>query len=292
MNTNSQKAVVLKDLGNSLFSKGQYADALAKYKEAIALDPLQVVFHSNASQCLINLKRHQEALEAANKALSLDPNHVKSLVRRSSALRALSRNQDALTDLQHASMMESNNKNIVSELTTLMEVIKLETDVQHQTTATSVQSSAESKTPKYSYSALKEASTSLQNILPDVPQPATTFGEFEVHWRSLLAHPDLLHSYLCSISPSKLSSIFKDLMTADMLYSWLLTVSRLLDLSDASSHSHGVQILENVCSLPRFSLLRIFLSPTQVELIKHIFSAMSAMPSLAEDCSRLKGKFM
>lgn len=271
MSSAAQKAVAAKDQGNAHFSAGRFDDALSKYKEAISLDNTQIAFHSNASQCLLNLKRYSDALEFANSALKLDQNHVKSLVRRASALRALSRASEAAADLKTAYNLEPTNKSIVVELSAVLASL----NVEPSSNAPSASPSAPSPTAKpFKSSALNEAQSSLDNLVPDVPQPAQSFGDFEVHWRPLRKYPELMHQYLTQFDPSKIPSIFRDLMTTEILQSWLETVLQLIKSTSAPTSPNPIAILDKLSSLPRFHLMIMFLTPTQISLVKEVFSAL------------------
>jgi tetratricopeptide (TPR) repeat protein len=293
MSSSVQKAASLKDEGNKFFTAGQYEEALAKYQMAIALDATQVVYHSNASQCLLNIKFYSEAYDAANMALALDPKHVKSLVRRAAASKALSHLSEACTDLTLASKLEPTNQNIISELNIVTQALSLATAEPKKSPLSSSSSpTIPSQSSKPTLSALEQAKIALTNTTPDLPQPAISFGEFELHWRTLSSHPSLLDTYLKSIEPTKLKSIFKDMMTADMLYTWLQTVSNLVELSDTHSLDHAKSILVNLSQLQRFSLIRMFFSSDQVQLIKSIFSKLEASLPSDSQISTIKAKFL
>ena len=286
MSDSTSQALSLKDQGNNLFSGGRFEEALVKYKEAIALDNKQPVFYSNASQCLLNLKRYQEALDYASSALKLDNIHVKSLVRRASAFRALSRFNEASQDLQLASKLEPTNKNISSELSSVLSALEIQPS-SHSIPPSST--SSQSSTKKVKFSALHEAQVALENLVPDVPPPANSFGDFEVHWRSLRGHNDLMHNYLVQFDPSKIPYIFKDLMKTEMLESWLVTVLRLVNLETPVAAPSPLSILESLSSLPKFDLMIMFLTPNQLNLVKEVFLALDQN---GIESGHIKPKFM
>lgn len=284
MSSSAQRAVAAKDQGNTHFTAGRYEEALLKYKEAISLDNTQVVFYSNASQCLLNLKKYPEAIEYATSALKLDQTHVKSLVRRASALRSLSRIADASYDLQAAHDLEPTNKSIVMELSALITALTLEAHAEFATSSASSPNSKPFKSP-----ALAEAHYSLINLVPDVPQPAQSFGDFEVHWRPLRDYPELMNQYLTQFDPLKIPSIFKDLMTTEMLQSWLETALILIQSPSTPTSPNPVTILEKLASLPRFHLMIMFLTPEQTSLVKEVFTALKEK---AIDVGSLESKFL
>lgn len=62
------EANALKDAGNQLLANGRFAQAAAKYSEAIALYP-NAVYYSNRAQALIKIESYGEAINDANEAL-------------------------------------------------------------------------------------------------------------------------------------------------------------------------------------------------------------------------------
>jgi tetratricopeptide (TPR) repeat protein len=294
----AQKANLHKDQGNKFFTSGQYQEALDCYTKAILLDPIQPVFHSNASQCLIYLKQYQKAADAASKALDLDPNHVKSLVRRSAAFQALSQLQPALADLKRASELDPTNKNLMNNLSTLLASVQLQEKPSKESATSSKPTvpSSSSSTPSPSFKnsksiALETARVELASVVPDLPQSPSTFGEFEVHWRSLQDHETLLHQFMCSIDPTQVPIMFKDLMTGDILYTFLRTIDTLVEANPGDQLA--VQLLQTISRLPRFPLLKMFLTGEQRKATTSIFQKLdaSACGLSTTEYEKLKGQY-
>lgn len=284
----------MKDMGNEKFAAGKFDEAFQLYTMAISLDATQVVYYSNAAQCLVNLKEYQKAVQFATLALNLDPQHVKSLVRRAAALQALAQPEAALKDISLAAKLEPSNKNIISELSSLMKAVQVSPEAKMTASAPS---SAATSSPKLSSqgklekrTALDEARVDLSSRTPELPQAPSTFGEFEVHWKTLVPFPELMTQYLTSISPSQYSPMFKDLLSADMFVSFLQTTLNILSRGDSASAAQAAEILSSLSLLPRFSLLKMFLSSDQKKLIATIFenASLQAQPNILD----LKTRFM
>jgi tetratricopeptide (TPR) repeat protein len=291
----SALAITLKNQGNDFFTAGQYEEALAKYLAAIKIDDSQVVFHSNAAQCLLNLNQPLQSLQYSLKATELDPKHVKSWVRQASALQALHGYNEALSLYETASKLDPTNTSIINEIQKCkLMAAESEKKVTVKSQVPELKQASQSSLPSTSkskkLSALEEAKKALEVAPTEVPQAANSFAEFEAHWRTLLPSPEMLHRYLLTIEPIKLSSIFKDLMTADMLHSWLETVKILASASQ--SRAHAILLLENISKLQRFSLLKMFLSPAQNELVKSIFSALNLESNSSPSLESLQSKFL
>ncbi|XP_045772355.1 uncharacterized protein LOC123872214 [Maniola jurtina] len=66
------------EIGNKLYKRKKFRDALAMYKEAIRLDPETAEYYSKTYSCYINLSILKEALVAAKKAVALDAKQSQS----------------------------------------------------------------------------------------------------------------------------------------------------------------------------------------------------------------------
>ncbi|KAA1083615.1 hypothetical protein PGT21_001495 [Puccinia graminis f. sp. tritici] len=77
----SQEAESLKAAGNQLVSQRDFSAAIAKYTEAIQLDPTNPVYYSNRAAAQSQLGAHDEAIEDALKALEVDPTFAKAYSR-------------------------------------------------------------------------------------------------------------------------------------------------------------------------------------------------------------------
>merc|ERR1712046_311556 len=68
--------------GNELFKAGKYAEALAKYSEAMKRDPKNHVPYSNRAACYQKLMEWQLALKDADKCVEMEPTFVKGWSRK------------------------------------------------------------------------------------------------------------------------------------------------------------------------------------------------------------------
>ncbi|KAI5958978.1 sgt2 [Candida pseudojiufengensis] len=76
-----KKADELKVEGNRAMAAKDYPTAIAKYTEAIGLDPTNVVYLSNRAAAHSSAKNHEQAVEDAEKAIKLNPNFSKAYSR-------------------------------------------------------------------------------------------------------------------------------------------------------------------------------------------------------------------
>jgi stress-induced-phosphoprotein 1 len=85
----AEAATALKDAGNKCLAAKDYAGAIAKYTEAIALDPANSVFYSNRSAAYLSKGDASAALADADKCIELKPDWSKGYGRKGAAHHAL-----------------------------------------------------------------------------------------------------------------------------------------------------------------------------------------------------------
>ncbi|KAF9363425.1 RNA polymerase II-associated protein 3 [Mortierella sp. NVP85] len=107
------------DLGNELFKKGQYQQAIERYSASMALDPSNPVLPINRAMALLKLGRFTEVERDCTLGLELDNKNVKALWRRGIARRSLGKPDDARKDFETALKIEPNNKAVKEELAKL-----------------------------------------------------------------------------------------------------------------------------------------------------------------------------
>ncbi|CAL1696596.1 unnamed protein product [Somion occarium] len=98
-------AVKLKDEGNALFIKKQYADAYVKFSQAIALDDKNAIFWANRAACLLSMERHLDAAHDARKATTLDHLYPKAWARLATAESALRDHENSAVHWEMALQM-------------------------------------------------------------------------------------------------------------------------------------------------------------------------------------------
>lgn len=76
-----EKADALKAEGNKAMAAKDFATAIAKYTEAILLDPLNVVYLSNRAAAHSSASKHDLAVEDATAAIALEPSFSKAYSR-------------------------------------------------------------------------------------------------------------------------------------------------------------------------------------------------------------------
>ena len=85
-----------KDSGNAAFQKGETAEAIDFYTQAIGLDPDDHIFYSNRSAAYLKADSISKALRDAEKCLQLKPDFVKGYNRLGAAQQGLKRFDDAI----------------------------------------------------------------------------------------------------------------------------------------------------------------------------------------------------
>jgi tetratricopeptide (TPR) repeat protein len=101
-----------KKLGNELFAKRCFADAVREYTMAIDADPTDVVYYSNRSASYMSLKRYNEALYDAVICRYLKPDWVKGCYRLSVAHLALGKYEDAAVSAWEGMQLDNDNEEL------------------------------------------------------------------------------------------------------------------------------------------------------------------------------------
>ena len=86
---NNPAAEAIKAEGNAFFKGGQYADAIAKYKEATAIDDMVPSYWSNMAACHEKLFEFEEMADAGRACVKADKNFVKGYFRLAVAYKQL-----------------------------------------------------------------------------------------------------------------------------------------------------------------------------------------------------------
>ncbi|XP_074599947.1 stress-induced-phosphoprotein 1-like [Brevipalpus obovatus] len=71
MSDSRSKAIQAKEDGNSLYKQKKFEEALAKYDEAIALDPTDLTFHLNKAAVRIEQKQYEKCVEDCDRAVEV-----------------------------------------------------------------------------------------------------------------------------------------------------------------------------------------------------------------------------
>eukprot|EP01006_Ploeotia_vitrea_P027186 TRINITY_DN60042_c0_g1_i1.p1 TRINITY_DN60042_c0_g1~~TRINITY_DN60042_c0_g1_i1.p1 ORF type:complete len:458 (-),score=56.42 TRINITY_DN60042_c0_g1_i1:86-1459(-) len=103
-----------RDEAKVLFSEGKMAEALAKYEEAVQVEPANDVLYSNMCLCCINMKRNTEAMQFADLALKLSKGkNAKAWYRRAHIFRDTTMSAiAAFYDCKQAYKLEPENKQV------------------------------------------------------------------------------------------------------------------------------------------------------------------------------------
>ena len=114
-----QRALSLRVKGNKLFRRKKYSDALAKYCEALRLDPHNIYILTNLVLVHEKMNSWEEAIEYCNRAIHVDSSSTKALYLRHKALLHLNNEQSALDDLNRCINIDPENKDFVQSVAKL-----------------------------------------------------------------------------------------------------------------------------------------------------------------------------
>lgn len=268
MSGNASKAVSLKNEGNTLFGQRKFSEALSKYKEAFILDPTQAVFASNAAQCLLHLERYAEAEVMASSALALDGKHAKSFFRRAKARRHQGNETGALSDLKKAKDLDQSDEAINEEMSKLR-IAKEEKTIETEKT--------------YLESPIVHT---WEDPFPHIIEN-NSFADFEVAWKQVSKSKEDLIRYLSQYDPKRFSSLFKDLMTTEIAFSFFQTAEALAANPETAKQAYD--ILLGISSLDRFPLMYCFFDIDSKAIIPRIFALLEKNQV---SCDDIKGAYL
>ncbi|XP_057375057.1 stress-induced-phosphoprotein 1-like isoform X2 [Daphnia carinata] len=97
-----------KEKGNEFFRKGQYADALKCYSEAIKRNPSDAKVYSNRAACYTKLAAFDLGLKDCDSCLELEPTFVKGWIRKGKILQGMQQYSKASAAFQKAMELDPN----------------------------------------------------------------------------------------------------------------------------------------------------------------------------------------
>lgn len=109
-------ARIVREMGNTAYSKEKYAAAIGHYTRAIGYDSTEFIFPLNRAACLLKLKRYTEAEKDCTKAIELSPNNHKAFFRRGVSRAKLGRLEAAKEDFEQVLELQKDNADSLEEL--------------------------------------------------------------------------------------------------------------------------------------------------------------------------------
>ena len=103
------KAEEAKEKGNELFKKGDYAEAIKFYTEAIKRNPEDSKYYSNRAACYTKLAAFDLGLKDCEKCLDLDPKFIKGWIRKGKILQGMQQQAKAISAYQKALELDPTN---------------------------------------------------------------------------------------------------------------------------------------------------------------------------------------
>lgn len=120
------QAEAAKAAGNGFFKGGQYEKAIAKYKEATALDDAVPAYWSNMAACYEKVKRFEEMAEAGRACIKADRSFVKGYFRLATAQKHLNDLEGCVKTLESGLAVQSSNADLKRMKKDVMELQRSE----------------------------------------------------------------------------------------------------------------------------------------------------------------------
>jgi len=106
------QAEAIKAEGNAFFKGGKYKEAIAKYKEAVAIDASVPSYWSNMAACHEKLREFEEMSEAGRQCILADKNFVKGYYRLATAQKAMNDLPNCIKTLESGLAIQSSNPDL------------------------------------------------------------------------------------------------------------------------------------------------------------------------------------
>ncbi|XP_078438394.1 tetratricopeptide repeat (TPR)-like superfamily protein isoform X2 [Wolffia australiana] len=295
-----------KELGNEYFKKKDFSKAIECYSRSIALSPNSVAY-ANRAMSYIKLKRYEEAEADCTEALNLDDRYVKAYSRRATARKELGKLKSSLEDSEFALRLEPANqelKKLFAETKALYDdelsreksndlkgtdkpippkkISEIGRKTEDKQTASHpvVDLPSEEKR-KYGKKggqnvpardlASRAVSLAASAIPEKISTPKTAY-EFEVSWRLLSGDSAKQANLLKSIPPPSLPHLFKNALSAPMLFEIVKSTSTFFK----EEMELALEILDGLTKVPRFDILVICMPPENRDALRRIWEEVFA----------------
>jgi len=106
---NPQLAEEEKLKGNDCFKKGEWANAVKFYTEAIKRNPSDAKIYSNRAACYTKLNAFDLTIKDCDTSISMDPNFVKAYLRKANVLKAMGQVKNAMEVYSKAMELDPNS---------------------------------------------------------------------------------------------------------------------------------------------------------------------------------------
>mmetsp|Transcript_34703 Transcript_34703/g.84153 ORF Transcript_34703/g.84153 Transcript_34703/m.84153 type:complete len:326 (+) Transcript_34703:54-1031(+) len=106
------QAEAIKAEGNAFFKGGKYKEAIAKYKEAVAIDASVPSYWSNMAACHEKLREFDEMAEAGRSCILADKKFVKGYYRLATAQKAMNDLPNCIKTLESGLAIQSSNPDL------------------------------------------------------------------------------------------------------------------------------------------------------------------------------------
>ncbi|TAQ87478.1 hypothetical protein B7494_g4203 [Chlorociboria aeruginascens] len=119
-------AAELKDLGNKAIAAKDFDEAIAKFTEAIEIEPTNHILYSNRSAAYASKKEYENALKDADKVVELKPDWAKGWGRKGAAMHGLKDLIGALDAYEEGLKLDPNNAQNKTGLASVQRAIDAE----------------------------------------------------------------------------------------------------------------------------------------------------------------------
>ncbi|ELU18522.1 hypothetical protein CAPTEDRAFT_219848 [Capitella teleta] len=279
-----------KTAGNALVQKGQYQKAVECYSVCVECCPENPVAFSNRALCYLRLNQPDMVIDDCNKALSLDFGNVKALFRRAQAYRMMGKHEECAIDLQTLLKIDPSNAAAKKELS-LVEKDKLEKKLLHEREITQRLAEEQQQRQRMHIQEVEGSSSDEEDSRKQKPSKPTctrnaapcqkaptlqkcTPYEFLHAWASLkccqTAEPYL--SLILQLTPKEFPKVLSNKLEGDMMLNIVRSMEALYKRGDERL---VFEYLNNLCLVPRFQMVTMFMSDAEKTILCTIFKDLA-----------------
>nr|CAB3266503.1 sperm-associated antigen 1 [Phallusia mammillata] len=317
----------LKEEGNGLVRKGNYASAIESYTKCIQIAPDQVASFTNRALCFLKLNKHISADHDCSEALKLDPKNVKALFRRAQARKSLKLYNDAEADLKQLLAIDPCNKPALNEMKMVQKELVDLTDAKEtlrkvETIKPEDYSSRKLIIEEISDEEEDSETNQEDKVAPNLPSqensdktppaskedqfeeeasqsPITTPYEFGHLWNAVQPKTNIqaYQRIINRVDLKNLPNLVSNKTDAHMITT-LTQISRN-HMSERSSQgvSRAYEIMKQMVNARRFNMAAMFLSKTEKSDLRKLFDDLSSQTDAntvgfsASDVNRLRKNY-
>lgn len=286
-------ALILANRAMAFLKQEKFAAAEQDCHWCLALDPTYVKGYLRQATARTGLKKYKEAIADYEKVLKLEPTNKMATAEIEKLQKLLSDAEKPSTETEEVMVTAIHKTPCERSKKPLKRIEIQETSIEDQhlpnhdnqlfkqsNDAAAGEELEEIKEKSVCVSKTHDQSSSLplsSSFKPDVPNSASEIPmQFQYYWSQVRKKPQEMHNYLKKITPEKYPQLISEFLDSKM-------VSEICSCLKNSFLPDGKLVLHHLTHLSkvnRFQMTILFLSASETNVIKDLFSELQKLPYL------------